>query len=315
MRILNLAQTAMAGAPVHLSICLNKYCPEIESRTVLRRRFTSENINNLQWDYDYFAPDTNVLQELIDWADIIHYHNKPEYGGVYFQGKPDVIQFHSQPEHHPNRYQPNITYSNFNGRKLVIAQYHPRYYTDAEVVPNMIDIWDDIYTKPKLPNSKPRIFFGYASEVKGGSGWAYKGVAEITEILNKFKDRCDVDIITNTPYNDMLSIKKQADIVVGDCSTGSYHLSELEGAAFGAVVMNYMDAITHENMMKISNTVSLPFEKTHLCTLEESLGKLIMNPEYLKFKGDHARRWMENHWAPRKLVNNFYTIYKRICNA
>ncbi|MEN0007082.1 MAG: hypothetical protein AAF798_23230, partial [Bacteroidota bacterium] len=130
-KVLHLCPSALAGAPVHLTKITNKYTA-YEAKSVLRKPFSNSAIKNLHWDYDVVSPSKSQLKELIEWADILHYHR-----AVYpyqVPHKPSFIQFHSPAKN----YVPHQSLSTFNGRKLVIAQHQPTIYTDARIVPNLI---------------------------------------------------------------------------------------------------------------------------------------------------------------------------------
>lgn len=304
LKILHLCPSALAGAPVHLSKITNKYSL-CESKTVLKKEFTGKNTNRLRWDYDLVNPSDSQLKSALDWADLVHFHRT-----VYpfeIKDKPSLIQFHSPPQ----GYKPGTTLSSFNGRKLVIAQYQPRFYTDALIVPNLIDIWDDLYTPMEKSYAKIKIFYSWATEKKGS--WGDKGRNQTLSILNrlqlKYGNRIEVKVMNNSPYLVCMEEKREAHICIDECVTGSYHLQSLEGCAIGAVTINHIDNKTLAYMGGISQTDSHPFTKSDLVTLFEWLCYYIDHPELLKKQGQESRKWMEAFWDPAKLIYRYIHTY------
>ena len=303
-RILHLCPSALAGAPVHLSNILNKYT-YCESKTILGKAFSGNNLQNLKWDYDIITPSKKQLEESIDWADLIHYHRS-----IYphlIPNKPSVLQFHTPPA----GYVPEKTFAEFNGRKLVIAQYHPRYYTDALVVPNMIDIWEERFLPGEKPADKVNIFYSWASEIK--NSWGDKGSAATIAILKKIQSaygkRVDIEVWNNRPYEACMAAKRKAHICIDECITGSYHLQSLEGCSIGAVTFNNLDDTTHSFLQTVSGSTSHPFVKSNLDGLLNVLDFYINNKAELHKKGLEARKWMEEYWDPRKLVFKYVDAY------
>jgi len=310
MNILHLCNTALAGAPVHLSTIINKYT-EHKSRCILKRTFSSAILKNLQWNYDITNPNSHQINQLVNGTDIIHFHNKP-YLNINVKSQRTLLQFHGQPQ----GYIPNVTFRNFNGKKLVISQYHPRFYTDALIVPNMIDIWDEKHSPLPKNENKVKIFFGYASELK--KSWADKGVSNTQDVLNriknKYKDKVIIKIVTNTPYEKCLQEKRDADIVIDACSdhSKSFHLSSLEGCSVGALVINSMDDVTFDFMKQISQTDSHPFIICEPKNLENKLQYYINKKDKLREKQTEARQWMETYWDPKILVKYFIRAYENL---
>jgi len=315
IKILHLCNSMLAGAPVHLSNCLNKYSGgDICSLTVVKQKFTNSILNNLDWAYDFVAPDNSLLLNLIRESDIIHFHGKPYQNGMDFSNKKTILQFHSQPEHHGVSYVNRDMYKTFNGRKLCINQYHTRCYDFDYKVPNMIDIWDKRFIPSKNEtNSKLNIFFGYASEAPG---WGYKGVKEVTEVLQKLKDIIDFNIVTNTSYDNMLSIKTKSDIVISDCNTGSFHLTDLEGLSLKCAVINNVDDLTTKNIIELTGVKDNPYIKSSLQNLEKIIIQLSnSNKKDIKDLQDYGRSWMEMYWNPKNLINIYHDIYKKVIRS
>jgi hypothetical protein len=197
---------------------------------------------------------------------------------------------------------------------MVIAQYHPRYYTDALIVPNMIDIWKPEFQPAPKSRKTIKIFYSWATEVRGG--WGDKGSEQTQRILSRIKTtfgrRVDIEVLHNRPYRECMAEKRNAHICIDECVTGSYHLQSLEGCAVGALTFNNLDEQTLGFMRAVNDEPSHPFEKTNLESLYEKLHHYIENPELLARRGQAARRWMEQHWDPRQLVGRYLEAYSNL---
>lgn len=306
MNVLHISNSSMAGAPVHLSTCLNKYSDGIVScKSVLAQTFSHKDLDKLSWDYDYIGPEN--VDKLIKWADVLHFHNKPDYIGQEFPGKPSVLQFQSQPEHHGGPYINRSYYPQFKGTRTCIAQYHTRFFDYDYMVPNMIDIFDSIYDGSEK-SEKVNIFFGYAWNA---AGWSDKCVDEVTKVLEPYKETLDINIINNQPYKKMMKIKKKAHIVIGDLKTGSYHLNELEGLAVSAAVFSNIDELVSDNILTISKNTTAPFIRVNCDTLESAIDHFLERPADLTEYGKVNRAWMEKYWNPKNLIQQYIDIYKK----
>ena len=308
LNVLHLTNSPIAGAPVHLSKILNKYTSS-SSFTILKNDFSKNSrLSNLSWEYDAIKPNPALLKEKIDWADFIHFHQKPYEKAI--TEKKSLIQFHAQ----PGGYIPEKTLSEFNDRKLVIAQYHPRFYSDARIVPNLIDIWDESYLPLEKNPDKIKIFYSWATEVPGG--WGDKGSKRTTEILGnikkQYKDRVEIVIFNNKSHRECMKEKQTAHICIDECVTGSYHLQSLEGCSVGAVTFNNIDEKTISFLASVSGTNSIPFIKSDINSLHENLSYYIDNPTEIEIIGKEARNWMEKWWDPKKMAGSFLQAYSSV---
>ena len=304
LSIVHLAPSPLAGAPTHLSGSLNKYTRH-RSTSVLRRDFSlNPPHHNLRWNYDHVNPSAEALGALVAGADVVHVHQRPDPAAA---GARTLLQFHAEPA----GYRPSHTHAAFNERKLVIAQYHPRFYTDAQIVPNLIDIWDEAFCPGEKPADRVRIFFSWATERKGG--WGDKGADATQGILRRIEERyggrVETVVMNNRPYAECLSAKRTAHICIDECVTGSYHLQSLEGCAVAAATFNAIDEQTVAALRAVTGTGEHPFVKSGLAGLFEALCHLIEHPDQLARQGQAARAWMEKYWDPRVLVRRFARAY------
>ena len=205
------------------------------------------------------------------------------------------------------------THPEMNGRKLVVAQSWARLFPDAQPIPNMIDIFDEDFM-PHQEDGPINIFYGYASEHP--SRWRRKGSTQVIPILNRvqqeYEGKVKIHIIRERPYKDVLEVKKKCHIVIGDCVTGGYHLTELEGASVGAVTFCFIDNTTLRAMQTFSKADGHPFIKTHVTQLYVNLKRYIENQETREQIQKKARTWMEQYWNPKDMVQHYIKKYEEV---
>src|SRR5690606_38060677 len=97
---------------------------------------------------------------------------------------------------------------------------------------------------------------------------------------------------------------------IDECVTGSYHLTALEGAALGRVTLSGSSEPIEQVMLKASGASTSPFRSTHIDHLESTLEELLaLDRSEVISLGRESREWMEKHWHPQAIVNDFMDIY------
>lgn len=306
MKILHLTLTQLAGAPLNLNNIINKYT-EHESRVILHDFFRARSVKDLKWDYPLVKQTEEQVRAQVAWADVVLLHQRPWRFPIT---KPNGIMFHAQ----PGGYQPGKTHAKFNGRKLVIAQYHARYYRDAEVVPNMIDIWAPNYQPAPKHKDRLVIFMGVASETR--SGWGQKNSEGVRKVFQKIqaqhRNKVEIRFLKGRPMEEVYRAKRDADIVVDECQTGSYHLSSLEGLAYGAAVCNNIDGPCLDAIEKVTGQRGHPFVKTDMAGLYQKLHHYVTHLDELRERQTASRAWIEAHWDPKVRVQQFIRFFEKL---
>ena len=249
--------------------------------------------------------------------DIIHFHNQ-----FIPNNHKSVIQYHSPP---------NYINQNFQGTKLVIAQYpffFPEYY-DCEAVRNIIDFIgkDNIYQKGtnRWNDKGNTIRIAYSpSRIKNTDKWHNKGYKETVPILERIAKKyrgvngttkVEIDIIGNPPipHRECLQRKTRADIVIDECVTDSYHRSGLEGLAMGKLTICSLGEDMQKLLKIVSGTDIIPFNNIPIYNLYDYLEDIIhKGREHIIWEGKESRKWMEEYWHPQDIINEFINIYKNI---
>lgn len=280
MIIAHYKPTAIAKAPEAISDVINKYT------------------NNSSYVIGYSYPKKQILEK----TDIVHHHNK-----LINTDKKSVIQFHSE----PFRVELNTQHP-----KLVIAQYHATLleYRDCTIVRNPVDLYD-LQFIPKYRSDIIRI--GYSpSTLKPETVWADKGYNETIPILDElkkiYKDKIEIDVITNTPLDECLMRKSLCNIFIDEVKTPSYHRSGLESMAMGIATVCSIGDEVEKFLLSSSGADKNPFINVYAPDLKDKLIELIESGlDNIINIGYDTRLWMENHWDPEVIANEYIKIYEK----
>lgn len=284
MVIAHYKNTAIANAPEAISDVVNKYT---EHRSYV-------------FGYSYKG------SSLEKNTNIVHQHNKNNFN---FNNK--IIQYHSE----PFRVDLNVSIP-----KLVISQYHATLpeYKGCIIVRNPINLYEPIYF-PKYNNKKIRI--GYSpSTLIPKSIWGDKGYHETIPILEEiksiFKGKVEVDIIIDVPLSECLERKSMCNIFIDEVKTDSYHRSGLESLGMGITTICSMSSEVERVFLKSAKSDKNPFINVYHQDLKAKLIELIdAGLNNLLENGYNNRVWMENHWHPSVIANEYLQIYKKQVNG
>ena len=315
-KVLHMTISPCAGAPGNLNDCLNKYSL-YTSKVYCKRPVI--NIANFLIDYQDNLSESE-LQGAIDEANIIHFHNCTyEYFKRYdFTNKRLFFQLHSEPAVKGD------ILKKYREHCITLAQKHITLYKKPiPAVPNIFDIYEEIYTPGEKNKNKPIIFYSVTSVTKRSNyddTCAGKGYDETNIILDRIKKEFGNKVVIKrfikTEKRKVLEEKRKADVVIDECVTGGYHLTSLEGLSQGCVVINGLN----DKVKKVIKDVSgcgddIPFESCNIKQLYEVLTFLIKlwyeKNEAFRNLQKLSREWMENYWNPAKMVSHFEDIYDK----
>lgn len=280
MVITHTKHTDIAKAPEAISSVINKYT------------------NHQSFVIGYSYPNKLIRPD----SDIVHQHNK-----VFVTNKKSIIQYHSEP------FRVDL---NTRLPKLVIAQYHAtlKEYNDCRIVRNPVDLYDiDFF--PKYQDKIIRI--GYSpSTLEPTSKWADKGYSETIPILNRikelYKDKVELDIITNVSLEVCLARKSMCNIFIDEVKTSSYHRSGLESMAMGIATICSTNKSVEEVLLRSSGAKNNPFINVYYYDLESKLIDLIESGlDDILDIGYKTRLWMETNWDPEIIANEYIKIYEK----
>lgn len=328
MQILHFALTPLVGAPMRI-------CRALALHEGIQSRFAVLDTNVGAYDRMVFETDLqwskhrDEIVELARTADVIHLHNFIDLDSKHFtpinfrklwnDGRPMVRHFHSTPESVAGFIHSTAkAVINCPIPKLVISQFHARYYPTAKLVPNIV--FDEL-----ADSSSPRtgaVRIGYApTRFNSGrvSRWDTKGYRETVKLLKRVVRKAaarnidiQVELIEQVSHADCLRRKAACDIVIDDLVTGSYHLNTLESLASGSVCLTYMDRTTLQAVSDLTTRSDFPPLSVGLEDAEAVLLDLAGNRQLVEAIGQHSRAWMSRHWAPKEMAQHFLDAYAHV---
>lgn len=252
-------------------------------------------------------------QKWLDWADIIHYHNRWKRQEIFkfhkVPNKPGVIQIHS-PRY--SKMEDDFKQELGSGLPLaIIAQYHVRQWPEKRfIIPNVVDI----YSPDHMPIERQYRnipIVSYAPSNCNCTGWDDKSYGIVNSKLRKMSMHQQVFYtrIINAPNWECLKLKQDSDIGVDEVATGSYHMSTLEYLSMGVATIVYTDPQTEKVVKDLTGAESLPWYHNGLRNFDGPLKRLMQNHTYIE-AGKNCRKWMEQYWNPQILCQKFTNMYE-----
>jgi len=249
--------------------------------------------------------DKSIIRDLVKKADIIHFHHfmEMEFYNPFLinflkETKPEcklLRHFHTDKEYISrtdldfNKYYPNDKLP-----RVVIPHYPERTFLDCSILPNILPI-NESYCMPKdVNNTKPIVVYSASNRTSyKQERWATKG---------NLKKRNSTNI-------------QNADIVIGDIVTGSYHLTELEALSMGKPTLTYLDGRSVMTFINTFKTKDIPFVNVNIDNLEYALCDLVKNKNLCRNIGNFSREWMEKFYDDKVLIKSFTNIYDKLLNG
>lgn len=320
-KIVHLSNTPLVGAPgkicalanLHhyhaIAIVFNDY----PDKNHLDNKFLSHSI---LWNENepYL---TEHLIKCVENADIIHIHNDihPQYLR-HFNFSLDTQKFIYQ-THSPLREGPLFNEKSdgfdFNfDKKLVIAQYHTRFYNEFTPVPNIV--LENPSLKLKEPHEKLRIMYSPTHNQNGR--WNTKYSKALDDALHMLKSMQKIDIITlKQPLapNVLLEIRRSCHVSIDEIATGSYHQVSLEGLCCGNVVINNADIFSNLMLSNVAKSNELPpFYTASSEDIAEKLFNLASNDQLVRNLQQKSNNYYQRYLMPNKLFLRYDEIYKEL---
>lgn len=310
IKVLHLSDTTLSGSPIRICEVTNRYSKRYVARHIVWKR--KVGYREFETDMVGEAMTKNDLRDWLEWADVIHYHNRYSRQeifkalGIEPPKKPSIIQMHSPRE--------SENFSEEIRSKVpiaVVGQYHPRQWPEAAyIVPNVIDIWDEKYMPLQDKPVRDRPIVSYAPSNTNASGWDNKGYHLVAPHLKRLKIRGVIvfQLIIDTPHHVAIKMKQGADIGIDEIATGSYHLSSLEYLSMGVPCFANIDRKTQDVLCRMTGADTLPWIISTKDLFPIQLHK-VMNQKSWVQKGKEAREWMERYWHPVHMVRHYEEMY------
>jgi len=310
MNILSLSRTPVAGVAVLLPEYINKYTDHKAKSLVGGPGYG----DGRRWGPpDGLLKDARAARQLVEWADVIIVHNGTWPAGMAAspRGKRIIAYYHSEPR--------NVRRA-FEAKGMgtyVIAQGHAVLYPGMRTLPNIIDIFNPLML-PAHPEERgfacDKIVVGYAPSNKHGRDYmrknqfSAKGWPETMPVLEKLQKEglIDLRLFVGVPFAECMEQRKACHIFVDEVITGSYHRSTLEACSHAQVAINAMSDQVRHVLGGVIGGETVPWIRSSPEALEETLRGLCKDPCNLEQLCEESRRWMEEHWHPKKLLERFF---------
>ena len=328
--VLHVSKTSLAGAPIRIVNALNKYTDYKARLANFMPSAIDGEIQIYEEDLNWqIESDKSIIRDLVKKADIIHFHHfmEMEFYNPFLinflkETKPGcklLRHFHTDKDYISrtdldfNKYYPNDKLP-----RVVIPHYPERTFLDCSILPNILPI-NESYCMPKdVNNTKPIVVYSASNRTSyKQERWATKGYPEVIEKLEHLSEELNFELveIVRKPFFEAMEIKQNADIVIGDIVTGSYHLTELEALSMGKPTLTYLDGRSVMTFINTFKTKDIPFVNVNIDNLEYALCDLVKNKNLCRNIGNFSREWMEKFYDDKVLIKSFTNIYDKLLNG
>lgn len=305
MKLLFVSQTPMAGMPQRTMQVCNRFLTEDNgwARSLI---YTPDHYGPRTYKQD-LVPNTMECEEALEEADVVILTSY--MGEEHARGKPFTRHYSTEP-HRWITQRPDPKYSH------VVAQYQARFAKHLDLLPNCIPIDDREYIPAEKEKGKINIV--YTPTSKAAEGWSNKGYHETMLAFRRLlaqkeiREKINIYVLQNQPHELVMSARRNAHIVIDECSTGSYHTTTLEGLSCGAAVLVNIDEETDEAFKKMvgDKEISLPVVQTRSTEIYGNIRMLVMNPVLLTSMMDWSRKWMQKNYSEKWQAEKWITWHQ-----
>jgi hypothetical protein len=308
MKILMLSRTPVAGVPFLLKDMLNKYTVH-ECKTLTGGRGYRDG---RRWEPpDALLRDVPAASRLIDWASVVMIHN----GHVdrtfrrRLAGKRLLCYYHSE----PHRVKRDVERA--GAPAYVIAQGHALLYGQMPVLPNLVDIhdpllqpdWDRGWDGTLRMGWAPSNLHSQKDMVRKRCPYSAKGGPETQPVLKRLEGMgVKVEMFQGVPFDRCMQLRKGLHVMLDEVVTGSYHRCTLEACSQGQVAINAANDAVLRLVRQITGAEDVPWVVSSPSQLEGDVLHLLSEPDRLGEMMAASRKWMEEHWDPKTLIERFY---------
>lgn len=349
MLVVHVSLTPLAGSPIRIVRALQRHTG-VEARLVnLAPRAYGRRVfpEDLAWE-----ERTDEARELVARADVLHFHHWFDFGsrtnpfgfdflGAQKSGARHLMHWHSSPEFTArNAGVPVQTLLEADLPQLVMAQYHERYYPRARIAPLVVEhaetgAADAAATgaansraeharhappilEPGSPSRRPIVMFT-PSQFAGAhvERWETKGRPEVVALLERLARRGVLEpfVAHDLPFEECQRRRAQADIVIDDVVTGSYHTTTLESLSLGKPTISWLDARTQAVLAELTGSHEFPIVNAPLEALEQVLGLLCSDAELRAELGAWSRAWSLACHGEARMVAHYASAYEELART
>ena len=182
-------------------------------------------------------------------------------------------------------------------------------------LPDILDLDHPVYRPdPELraKNKKFTVVFTFSNRHEPGGKINAKAPVGHERLLAPLREEdVDVRILSKLEFEQSMSEKARAHIVLDEVFSPYTHLSALEGAATGTCVLTNYDEYTRNDLCEYlgAPVESYPFVRVTQKNVVDKIRELRDNPEEAERIGRESRAWMEEFYHHEKLLNRYLQFY------
>ncbi|MER2493330.1 hypothetical protein [Catenovulum sediminis] len=315
-KIVHLAPTPLVGAPSKISKVLNRV--GIASNCIVCSDYPKALANMFLGESFVWNTATAEIKEyiinIIEEADILHIHNflPKELLDIVIQlsiGKKVVYQIHSPLQEGPCYY-PRVDSLPFPiDKKLVVAQYQPRQYSDYTYVPN-INLFEKSVNLRKEGETLKVLFSPTHNRAGRWNGKSSERLNKLLRSLSTSRQITYISIDKPVPPEVLYAIRKSCHASIDEIITGAFHQVSLEGLSAGNVVINNADLFSRNVFKSVVNAQEdPPFFQIDESNCAERLLELANSESLTRYYQERSTSFFEGYLNPNTLAQRFVDIY------
>jgi len=181
---------------------------------------------------------------------------------------------------------------------------HPKF---LGLIPNPVNLLNIEYTEPSIKD-KIIIFLGINQGAYHAKGIPYFEQA-LKSITSKYKDKIEVIVAQNIPYNEYIELYKKAHIILDQVYGYDQGYNALEAMAAGKVVFTGAES-EFQDYYQLTDTVAIN-ALPDVESIVKQLSFLIENPEELILIGNRARKFIEKEHHFVKIAEKYLESWNK----
>lgn len=316
MKILMITDNDPAGMGIAFTNAINRYSDHT------CRLITTQERYGLGFETDIHLPDIEdddfgEIEQLLNDADIIHFHmlrdENSHLGPLvirdFIKEKIIVHHHHGHPDFLINAEAFREKYRRLKRRVMVSTPDLLNVTENAVWIPNIVPVFDAQFMPrydDNLPGERLRI-------CQSPTRKFHKHTREFKTVMNDLEKRYDhleTIILEKVPYFRCLAIKRTCHIVF-DHMRGWFGIASLESLCHGKPVIAGLDDFNQACIREFTGWETLPW---HVARNEEDLRKtlirLIEDNDLRLVSGKASRRFMEEAWNERRVLDRLFDFYR-----
>lgn len=183
-----------------------------------------------------------------------------------------------------------------------VQPYVKRYYKKVHVLPLAIDLGNFQPTYPDILKKRPLILHAPTNHDFKGTTYIEKAITQLKSIQDFEYKR-----IEKMNHAQVVSLYKEADIIVDQILCGSYGLLSVESMALGKPVIAY---IRPDLLNKFP--LDLPIVSSNPDNIKEKIQLLIENTPMRNSLGVEGRKYVEKYHSRDIVVDKLLSIYSNL---